>query len=65
MIVTSAVANLIRENKSHQVYSTMETSKKEGMITLDRSLKELYMEGAITYEEAVGHARNPKDITKS
>ncbi len=58
----TAIANLIREGKTHQVYGVMETSTKEGMITLDRSLKELYMNGAITYDEAVGNARNPEEL---
>jgi twitching motility protein PilT len=58
-----AVANLIREGKTHQVYSVMETSTKEGMITMDKSIKSLYLQGIISYEEAIGHVRNPKEIT--
>ncbi len=41
----TAIANLIREGKTHQVYSVMETATKEGMRTMDRSIKELYMKG--------------------
>lgn len=59
---TTAVSNLIREGRTHQIYSTMETSTKEGMITMDRSIKELYLDGMITYEEAISHVRNPKEI---
>jgi len=59
---TTAVANLIREGKTHQVYSAMETGTKEGMITMDKAIKDLYMEGAISYEDAVAHVRNPKTI---
>jgi len=58
----TAVANLIREGKTHQVYSIMETNTKEGMSTMDRAIKELYMDGIISYEEAIGHVRNPKTI---
>jgi twitching motility protein PilT len=58
----TAVANLIREGKTHQVYSIMETNTKEGMITMDRSVKELYMEGLISYDDAIAHVRNPKTI---
>ncbi len=58
----TAVANLIREGKTHQVYGIMETSTKEGMITMDRSIKELYMEGYISYEDAIAHVRDPKAI---
>jgi twitching motility protein PilT len=57
---TTAVANLIREGKTHQVYSVIETSTKEGMITLDRCIKDLYMRGLITYEEALAHVRSPE-----
>jgi len=57
-----AVANLIRESKSHLIYGLMETGTKSGMLTLDRSIKELYLEGLITYEEAAAHAKNPKDL---
>lgn len=58
----TAVANLIREGKTHQVYSVLETSTKEGMTTLDRSVKGLFMEGLISYEEAIAHVRDPKEI---
>ena len=58
----NAIANLIREGKTHQVYSVVETSAKEGMLTLDRSLKSLYKRGVITYDEAAANMRNPKEI---
>ncbi|MCC6145545.1 MAG: type IV pilus twitching motility protein PilT [Candidatus Hydrogenedentes bacterium] len=58
----TAIANLIRDAKTHQVYSVVETSVKEGMITLDRTLKDLYFRGLISYEEAAAHMRNPKEI---
>ena len=57
---STAISNLIREGKTHQVYSVIETNTKEGMVTMDRSIKRLYMEGAITYDDAVAHVRNPK-----
>lgn len=57
-----AVANLIREGKTHQVYSVMETNTKDGMMTMDKSIKSLYLQGLITYDEAVGHVRNVKEI---
>ncbi len=62
LIANTAVANLIREGKTHQVYSIMETNTREGMITMDRCVKDLYMEGTISYEDAVSHVRNPKTI---
>ena len=57
-----AIANLIRDGKTHQVYSVVETSHKEGMVTMDRSLKALYKAGRITQEDALAHMRNPKDL---
>ncbi len=57
-----AIANLIREQKSHQVYSVVETGAKEGMVTMDRAVKQLYADGVITYEDAVTLMRNPKEL---
>ena len=59
---TTAIANHIREGNTHQVLSTMETSVHEGMITMDMSLKELYLEGVISYEEAAAYMRNPQSL---
>ncbi len=64
LINNTAVANLIREGKTHQVYSIMETNTKEGMVTMDRSVKELYMQGIISYEDAIAHVRNAKAISE-
>ncbi|HEX71938.1 MAG TPA: PilT/PilU family type 4a pilus ATPase, partial [Candidatus Hydrogenedentes bacterium] len=58
----TAIANLIREGKTHQVYSVVETSSKDGMITMDRSVKLLYNAGMISYEDAMATMRNPKEI---
>jgi twitching motility protein PilT len=59
----TAIANLIREGKTHQVYSVMETHTKDGMVTMDRSVKNLYMEGRIAHDDAVAHVRNPKILS--
>jgi Tfp pilus assembly pilus retraction ATPase PilT len=40
----------------------METAAKEGMITMDKSIKDLYLEGLISYEEAKVNMRNPKEL---
>ncbi len=58
----TAIANLIREGKTHQVYSAMETAQKDGMVTMDKAIKNLYLEGIISYEEAIAYVRNPKEI---
>ena len=64
MVVTNAVANMIREGKTHQIYSIIQTSSNLGMITMDQSINALVQKGLITYETAVAHAVEPKAITK-
>ncbi|MBI1386924.1 MAG: PilT/PilU family type 4a pilus ATPase [bacterium] len=56
---THSCANLIREGKTHQLYSVIETGTKDGMVTLDASLIKLYRRGLITAEECQLHMRNP------
>ena len=58
----TAIANLIREGKTHQVYSVLETSTREGMITMDRAVKDLYNGGQITEEDALALMKTPKDL---
>lgn len=62
MVKNDAVANLIREGKTHHMYSVMETHAKEGMKTMDTALKELYLDGVISYDEAAQRMRNPKSL---
>jgi len=64
LIANAAVRNLIREGKTHQVYSIMETHAKEGMRTMDQALKDLYFKGTIAYEEASKRMRNPSDLRR-
>lgn len=59
---THSSANLIREGKTHQLYSVIETGTKDGMMTLDASLIKLYQRGVITAEEAQRHMRNPQAL---
>lgn len=56
MTGTAAVKNMIREGKTHQMYSIIETSKKEGMITMDSSLASLVRSGIVHYEECLMRA---------
>jgi len=58
MIGTSAIGNLIRENKIHQVPSIIQTGKKDGMQLLDQHILEFLMSGRITAEEAYMKANN-------
>ena len=64
MVNTPAVGNLIREAKVHQIYSIMETHAREGMTTMDNALKDLYLRGIITQEEAKSRMRTPSNLDK-
>lgn len=58
MTNTPAVANLIREGKTYMLPGVMQTSRKQGMVQLDDSLKELYSKKIISIEEAFTRAEN-------
>lgn len=62
MIMNSAIRNLIRERKFYQIDSVIETSAKEGMISLNRSLADLVKKKLITPENAELHSLNPKEL---
>ncbi|HEW78670.1 MAG TPA: PilT/PilU family type 4a pilus ATPase, partial [Phycisphaerales bacterium] len=59
MVVTPAIANLIRENKSYRIDSSIQTGKKLGMQLLDEHLWKFYDTGKITLEEMLDKARQP------
>jgi twitching motility protein PilT len=59
LIGTTAVRNLIREAKIHQIPSTIQTGQQVGMQTLDMALQNLLASGAITREEAAAKSSNP------
>lgn len=63
MIKNRAIENLIREGKTYQVDNVIETSLKEGMISMDRSLSNLVKKGLISTEYAFSYAKN-KDYFK-
>jgi len=58
LIANPAVRNLIREGKTHQIPSMIQTGKKYGMILLDDSIMELYSKGQISAEEAYAKAND-------
>jgi twitching motility protein PilT len=58
MFKNHAVENLIRENKVHQLDSVIETSMKDGMVSLDRSLADLVRRGVVSADDAIGYAKN-------
>ncbi|HEV8342417.1 MAG TPA: type IV pilus twitching motility protein PilT [Candidatus Binatia bacterium] len=59
MTGTTAIRNLIREGKIHQIPGTMQVSQKDGMQTMDMALMELVNRGMVTKEEAQSRSMNP------
>ncbi|MDJ0869039.1 MAG: type IV pilus twitching motility protein PilT [Myxococcota bacterium] len=60
LVVNKAVGNLIRDNKTFQIRSILQTGAAQGMCLLDDSLTALVKEGTITIEEARRHCEEPK-----
>jgi twitching motility protein PilT len=65
MIATDAIKNLIREARTAQMWSMMQTGAHFGMQTMDQSLLQLYHQGFITLEEALSRCREPETAKKS
>ena len=64
MRASPAIRNLIREAKAHQITSMIQTSANLGMTTMDQSLRDLYVRGVISFEEAMTRAMNPPELEK-
>lgn len=64
MLGTPAIKNLIREGKTHQMYSVIETSAQLGMQTMDRSLADLFKNGYCSYEECLMRAVDKENFAR-
>lgn len=64
LVVDSATANLIRENKLFRITSTMQTGAKKGMQLLDDNLFKLWKDGIIAKEDAILKANRPEDVVE-
>lgn len=64
LINNNAVANLIREKRTHEINTVIETSSGEGMIDMNRSLVELVSRGEISMETAYQYSLNPKGLER-
>jgi len=64
LINTPAIANLIREGKTAQIYSAIQTGQKFGMQTLETCLKDLYFNKLVSYEDALSKTSRPEDLIR-
>ncbi|HEC32855.1 MAG TPA: PilT/PilU family type 4a pilus ATPase, partial [Candidatus Kaiserbacteria bacterium] len=64
LVNNKAVANLIREKRTHEINTVIETGSGEGMVDMNRSLAELVRRGEITVEDAHAHSLNPQILEK-
>ncbi len=64
MVATPGIRNLIREGKTHQIYSAMQAGKNHGMHTMDQHLADLVKTGAISYETGVDKCHHVEDFNR-
>lgn len=64
MVATPAIRNLIREGKTHQIYSAMQAGAQQGMHTLDQHLADLVRAHKITYEVGLEKCHNSEDYNR-
>jgi twitching motility protein PilT len=64
MVATPAIRNLIREGKTHQIYSALQAGAKHGMQTMDAHLAELVRKGRITYDTALEKCHHVEDFNR-
>lgn len=64
MLGTTAIKTAIREGKTHQIETILQTSQEAGMVTLEKSLVELVRSGRITLETAQSWSLRPEELTR-
>lgn len=62
MIATPAIRTLVREGKTHQIYSDIQAGGEHGMISLDQYLIDLLRKRYVTYDDALAKSSNPRDF---
>ena len=65
MVCNAAVRNCIRENRIHEIPNIIETNRAKGMCTLDDSIKTLYLNGVISWNDAIGKAARPEALHRA
>lgn len=63
LFANTAICNMIRENKTYQIISTMQTGKRQGMQTMDDAIYELFLRGDISADSAVSYAQKPGEMS--
>ena len=64
MMATTGIKNLIREGKTHQVYSAIQAGASHGMISMDQSLANLVKQGKVTYDDALEKCNNVAEFNR-
>ncbi len=64
LICTPAVRNLIRENRVYEIQNVIETSRQFGMQTMDTAIKQLFLNGKISRDDAVAMAHHPEKLER-
>jgi twitching motility protein PilT len=64
LVATPAVRNLIREGKTHQIYSAMQAGAKFGMHSMDQMLAEMVKHGVVDINVATERCANPEDLRR-
>jgi twitching motility protein PilT len=64
LVATPAIRNLIREGKTHQIYSALQAGAKHGMQTMDQHLAELVRKGKVSYDAALEKCHHVEDFNR-
>jgi len=65
MVANQAIRACIRDNKSHQIYSLIQTGGKNGMKTFNQALFDLYQKNEITFDDAMARTTDPEDLKRT
>ena len=63
-MATSGIKNLIREGKTHQIYSAIQAGAQHGMVAMDQTLATLVKRGKVTYDAALEKANNIEEFNR-
>ncbi|MBF0216498.1 MAG: type IV pilus twitching motility protein PilT [Candidatus Omnitrophica bacterium] len=64
LVVTPPIRNMIRDERVHHIYSTIQTSQRLGMKTMNQSLLELYKKDIISYDDALSRSQDVEELMK-